>query len=237
MTHGDPELLAMMAMDDVDVPASAATHIAECPECRAELASLRRVTDLARSGGPDDALGAPSPVVWSRISAELGLSADVAGSAQVGSVRAHGRRARRRSWIALVAAAAAVAAIATAVTIGVQQRVADQVLATARLDALPGWEGASGDAALEESVGGGRDIRVRVDAAAAASDGYREVWLLSEDSTGLISLGVLDGAEGRFALPDGVELADYPVVDVSREQLDGDPAHSGDSIVRGSLST
>jgi hypothetical protein len=46
---------------------------------------------------------------------------------------------------------------------------------------------------------------------------------------------VLDGAEGRFDLPDGLDLTQFPVVDVSEEHFDGDPAHSGDSVVRGPL--
>jgi hypothetical protein len=73
---------------------------------------------------------------------------------------------------------------------------------------------------------------------APAPDGtYREVWLLRPDVSGLVSLGMLEGDQGRFDLPDGLDLADYPVVDVSEEHFDGDPAHSGDSVVRGDLST
>ena len=34
---------------------------------------------------------------------------------------------------------------------------------------------------------------------------------------------------------DSVDLARFSVVDVSAEPLDGDPTHSGDSIVRGAL--
>ena len=34
---------------------------------------------------------------------------------------------------------------------------------------------------------------------------------------------------------DGVDLDEYSIVDISVEPIDGDPAHSGDSIVRGQL--
>ena len=34
-------------------------------------------------------------------------------------------------------------------------------------------------------------------------------------------------------MPDGLEISQFPVVDVSDEPFDGDPAHSGGSIVRG----
>ena len=55
------------------------------------------------------------------------------------------------------------------------------------------------------------------------------------DVTQLVSLGVLEGDSGTFAIPAGLELDELPVVDVSLEPFDGDPAHSGDSVVRGTL--
>ena len=63
----------------------------------------------------------------------------------------------------------------------------------------------------------------------------REVWLLTEAVDGLISLGLLNGTEGEFIVPDSVDLERFSIVDVSQEPLDGDPTHSGDSIVRGPL--
>ena len=68
-----------------------------------------------------------------------------------------------------------------------------------------------------------------------ADGDYREVWLIREDGQALISLGVLDDASGTFRVPDGVDLDEYRLVDISFEPVDGDPAHSGDSIVRGEL--
>ena len=70
---------------------------------------------------------------------------------------------------------------------------------------------------------------------APTGEGFREVWLLKPDVSGLVSLGTLDGTSGRFDLPDGLDLSQYSVVDVSEEQFDGNPSHSGDSIVRGPL--
>ena len=63
----------------------------------------------------------------------------------------------------------------------------------------------------------------------------REVWLIKADASGLISIGFLDGDTGTFTIPDGVNLSEYPLVDVSAEPADGNPAHSGNSIVRGEL--
>ena len=43
------------------------------------------------------------------------------------------------------------------------------------------------------------------------------------------------GEKAVLPLPAGVSLADYPVVDISAEPYDGDPTHSTDSVVRGTL--
>lgn len=46
---------------------------------------------------------------------------------------------------------------------------------------------------------------------------------------------MLDGTDGRFTVPADIDLAEYSLVDISEEPDDGDPQHSGDSIVRGPL--
>jgi hypothetical protein len=69
------------------------------------------------------------------------------------------------------------------------------------------------------------------------ANGYHEVWLLDADANKLVSLALLRGTHGRFALPPGVNIATYPVVDVSIEPADGNPAHSGNSVVRGRLAS
>ena len=42
---------------------------------------------------------------------------------------------------------------------------------------------------------------------------------------------------GDFSLPPEVSGSNYPTVDVSYEQVDGDPAHSLVSVVRGTLTS
>lgn len=144
---------------------------------------------------------------------------------------------RRRVWGPVAAAAAAALVVGGVGGILWERREVEPpetTVASATLDPLPDWQGASGDARVEERPDGRRQVVVTVDA--PAPDGtYREVWLLAEDLSGLVSLGVLDGAEGRFDVPDGLDLAEFPVVDVSEEHFDGDPSHSGDSVVRGPL--
>ena len=65
-------------------------------------------------------------------------------------------------------------------------------------------------------------------------DGYYELWIIDPDVEGMFSLGVVSG-DARYELPDNLDPADYPVVDVSVEDIDGDPTHSGRSVWRGVL--
>ncbi len=67
------------------------------------------------------------------------------------------------------------------------------------------------------------------------ADGFFEVWLLGEETGSMVSLGPLRG-DGRYAIPAGVDIAVFPTVDVSVEPPDGDPTHSGNSLLRGTLS-
>ena len=65
-------------------------------------------------------------------------------------------------------------------------------------------------------------------------DGFVEVWLIDTDVVGMHSLGIVEG-QTSFPLPDGLDPEDFPVVDLSIEPIDGDPTHSGASILRGVL--
>ena len=67
-----------------------------------------------------------------------------------------------------------------------------------------------------------------------AGDGFLEVWVISPDVTQLVSLGPLR-ADGVYDLPQGLDPAAFPIVDVSVEPIDGDPTHSGASVLRGEL--
>ena len=142
------------------------------------------------------------------------------------------RPGRRAVWI-LAASVAFVVAIGAGLW-GVTNAVRPTAVAAASLTAFPAHPGAEGTATVLEDRDGPVRLPVEHDAA-ASSDGYREVWLIRSDASALVSLGILDGERGTFVVPEGIDLAEYSLVDVSVEPLDGDPAHSGDSIVRGEL--
>jgi hypothetical protein len=142
---------------------------------------------------------------------------------------------RRRGIRVVFALAASIALIVAAVGTWTLVRQTQPVeIAAATLDAFPAHPDASGTAVIVEKADGARQVEVDLEDA-EPSDGFREVWLITEDASALVSLGTLEGSTGVFPVPDDIDLREYVLVDVSQEPADGDPTHSGDSIVRGEL--
>ena len=106
------------------------------------------------------------------------------------------------------------------------------VLAQTSLSPLPAHTG-SGDAQVEQLPDGTRQLMIRLSNDHIA--GFRGVWVGSADLTKMVSLGVLANESGNFTIPAGIDLAQYPIVDISNQPYNGDPAHSADSIARGKL--
>ncbi|WP_231384029.1 anti-sigma factor [Cellulomonas sp. URHD0024] len=237
----DDDALALLALGEQVASPTELVHLEGCERCTDELAALRAVVDLARSAGADTALVAPAPEVWERVADELDLTPQARALAAQGPstnpVVSIGTRRRPRSratpW---VAAAAAVGLVVGGAGVWWWTTRAEPVtvLATATLEPLPGWQ-ATGSAVVETSPDGSRVLVVDLSKSMTSPDAFQEVWLLTPDVSGLVSVGNLDGATGRFDLPSGLDLTKYSVVDVSQEAIDGNPAHSGDSIVRGPL--
>ncbi|PTL74216.1 hypothetical protein C1I63_16165 [Rathayibacter caricis DSM 15933] len=252
MTHLDPDEIALLALGE-ESSGEADAHLAECPECAQQLVELGHVAEVGRDSR-GVVLETPSAAVWDRIRDELGLEEHSAAPvlapvperpdtapvpvAQSGSTGRHRpERRRRRTGRVVLTSLAAFSALVVGVAGGAWWQASQTedvvVVARAELQAFPDWQGATGSAELE-AVDGGRELIVRLDVQ-GGDGGYREVWLIAADASGLVPLGALDGTEGRFAVPAGLDLSEYSLVDVSEEPLDGDPAHSGDSIVRGPL--
>jgi len=97
-----------------------------------------------------------------------------------------------------------------------------------------GGHSARGNALVEQLPDGTRQVVVTLPQQQLT--GYREVWLGSADLSRMVSLGVLGQGSQAFVVPGGLDLTAYPVLDVSDEPYDGDPAHSADSLARGKLS-
>lgn len=259
MPHIDPERLALFAMGEPVATPSETEHLGDCAACVDDLAALRHVAVAGRASIDIGDLEAPPDAVWVRISSELGLGAGVPDAAEesapavpaqpaaVDAQRApatepepqpaHDAEPPRRRLVTRLFALAASVVLVAGVSLGVwaiNQGSGLTEVAEATLDPFPDHPDAVGAAVVEERPDGTFAVRVKVDAD-AAPDTFREVWLITADASALVSLGVMDGEEQTFAIPADVDLRDYVLVDVSQEPVDGDPTHSGDSIVRGEL--
>ncbi|MGC4938221.1 anti-sigma factor domain-containing protein [Kribbella sp. DT2] len=227
-THLDEELLAQWAFEQVEPDAEAAEHLRTCAECAARLAELRELM-VAVDGLP--AVEAPPTEVWQRVTAELGLSGESASS----SLDARGAGGVPGGWTRRAVALAAGVAVIVGIGIGVGGTLLlgsdDEPQAVVQLNPLAGKTG-SGTAGLVDD-----EQQLKVSASGlAAGGGYYEVWLINEDGKRMVSLGVLAGGhDGTFQLPGDLPAQGYRVVDVSLEPDDGNPAHSLDSVIRGTL--
>jgi len=151
-----------------------------------------------------------------------------------GSARPRRRSPRRTRIVWILAASLTLVVGVSAAVWGLVLRPTVVTVAVATLDALPDHPGVTGTADVEADRDGARTLVVTLDGV-PTSGSFREVWLIRSDTTALISLGILTSGRGTFAIPDDVDLRQYDLVDISAEPLDGNPAHSGDSIVRGTL--
>jgi len=261
MLHCDPTTLALVALgEQVDPDESA--HLESCEQCLADVAELIEVVSVGREA-PSELPVVPERV-WAGIRSELALdrapdgidrpvasvhplpppapaATPASGSGDGVVIPMQPRRSRLWSVAGIAAATGALvggAVVWAAVVSGTggSTGTSQQLVAQAVLDPLPGVADVaqSGQAEVLESADG---QVIRVDARALpARDGFYEVWLIDSDVTRLVALGALPaGSVGTFTVPPGVSIEDFPVVDISLEPLDGDPAHSKESLMRGVL--
>ncbi len=254
MRHCTPEQLALAALRE-PLPADDATHLDSCAQCREEVASLRRAVDalaVPQLAAPGAAVP-PPPGVWAGIAASTGVTTAPRPEA-VATVRAASAPAAvppaqvptpapvvplrtRRSRLLLAAAASLVVGVgigAGAVALGTGDDDEGVAVAAAALDPLDDSD-ATGEARVLERDDGTRVLELDL-SAADLTDGFYEVWLIDESVEDMYPLGMVrGGGEVTLDVPSGVDLTEFPVVDVSVEPLDGDPRHSGRSVARGVL--
>jgi Anti-sigma-K factor rskA len=233
MPHIDPERLALFAIGEPGANAEETEHLAACPTCIDDLASLRHAVMAGRASMDVGELETPPEAVWDRIVDELQLSGLSPTDVDQAPPPVKARRGIATRMWALAAAIVLVAGAGLGAW-ALSQRIGMTEVAEATLAPFPQHPSTEGSAIVEEQPDGSLAVRVALNAD-AAPDTFREVWLITADASALVSLGVLEGREQTFAVPTGVDLHDYVLVDVSQEPEDGDPNHSGDSIVRGEL--
>lgn len=263
-SHLDPDVLALLALGELADHADAQEHLAGCEMCGAELAELRSVVTTARGGPGPVRLADPPAHLWHQIVDELGLTGEAVdlgplpggpagqspveqpaiGQAPIEPAPVEQARARSRAnarWFrpAALATAAGLAGILIGV-LGTQaldsrDEREPKVVASTELGPLPGKDGRASVAV--QRTPDGLAVRVRATGLPAAR-GFYEVWLLDATAKRLISLGALPGTgSASLPVPAGTDLSRYPVLDISLEPDDGDPAHSTNSFIRGSLPT
>lgn len=244
--HPDEETLARLALGE-PVGAEDAAHAEGCASCQAFVAELAETLALVRESSGEE-LVAPPDSVWRAISDEVATDAAVpvspvpapapappseSGSSGVDELAA--RRRPRFGWIAVAAAVGVVAGVVGTQVVPDLVSPQPQVIAQAQLDTLDtGTRG--GEAELLSSRGRALDLRVQVKPL-DPGDGYLEVWLINSDLKRMVSVGVLpsDATEQDFRVTRSLIDQGYVIVDISREQFDDRPQHSGDSLLRGSL--
>jgi hypothetical protein len=252
--HCTPEQLALAALRE-PLRADDDAHLAACERCQAEVASLQRGVDLlavpefAASGAPV----APPANVWAAIAAATGVTAtprdvpDAVAEAAAPeppvavapppapAAEDNVRQLRPRRARLLLAAAAVVAVAGVGAGAIALNRDDGVTLASTELDPIEDT-GASGTASVVEQDDGTRVLRIELDASAA--DGrYYEAWLADESAVGMVSIGAVRPGTTSLPVPDELDLDEFPLVEVSVEPLDGEPNHSGVSLVRGQLDT
>jgi hypothetical protein len=247
MTHVSDDVLAAIALDEPDVDPVDRAHVDSCPVCSEEVAELVRVRSLLREGV--DMRGThrvePGPQVWERVLAATQgeEAAEPAGKVEttVSSMADHraagttAARGRRRWWPAAAAAACLIVGVLVGRAVWAPGETTLPVLATVPLTTLDSSKQQEGTAELLGGQGGqGQELRVDTQPMSPGS-GYVEVWLINSDGKRMVSLGVLSSTEGTFPVPPNAIEQGYTIVDLSREQFDDKPQHSGDSIMRGTL--
>jgi hypothetical protein len=88
VSHIDPVILALRALGGTAGAADDTGHTETCPGCRAELARLSQVVDVAGHAGPAERLETPPPQVWDRIAAAVGSARAIGDPAGDGAVSA-----------------------------------------------------------------------------------------------------------------------------------------------------
>lgn len=144
-------------------------------------------------------------------------------------------RRPRRTWGLAAAAAALVLVVVVGAVALTRDDDTGSVVATADLEPLPDEPTGAATPTRADLVD--HDGRLQLDLSTTklpTPPGYYEIWLIDTAIEGMVSLGPAR-ADGTYTVPPDVDPADYPIVDVSIEPPDGNPTHSGVSVLRGTL--
>jgi hypothetical protein len=242
----DPDRLVRLALAEFSADLTETEHFEECSLCRQELDSLRHIAHLARHTQGLADLPAPSEHLWQRIAtATINTDPTPPIPAQPRPHTASGPTPGRRfvpPWARQVSLALGASFLSVGLTLAGLRLLepapppGPTVAATAQLAALPTAPSGSRGVARVVDQDAGQRLQLQV-TGLPLRPGYYEVWLIDPDTFQMLSVGVLsDGGDELLPLPSTIDLNRYRVVDVSAEDFDGNALHSGQSMLRGTLS-
>ena len=207
-----------------------------------ELDGFGDVMDVLGKGRSDII---PEPVpedLWGRISDEIAASSPrnhlvppthVPKRAPNAEVDLAKRRSATLAYAAMGIAAAIVLLVLVPLALAWQSNRARPIDSVAQLDQLEQFAG-GGTATLR-----GDSLELELDALPGSTDGSSyEVWAIDfegEEIRDLVSLGTVNGST-ELEWPEGTDPEEFSFIDVSVEPDDGNPEHSGSSVLRGELS-
>jgi hypothetical protein len=226
-------------------PSATAQPVGSGPSSSAVSPTAPPVNGAARPTSTAAAAPPPKPQDSSDTAANGAVRPDLRSVAGTGTdvPAVSGQVPSRRRWTRWAAplAAAVVGIVIGAGAVVIAQNNSDNVTieAVAPLTPvpdgpLPPTDGQLGKAELVAAPTG-QEVRVNTADLPPATNTSYEVWLFGDDGK-MVSLGTLDNGNGTFTVPQGINTREYRVVDVSDEPPDGNPAHSGISLIRGAFS-
>lgn len=246
MIHPDDDVLLDLCLEDHPADVAVREHVYGCPTCADRVEAHRRTMHLLRDEEPVPSFDAPAGT-WAAIRAAIDEEERPVAAVPVttGSTPAHPRA--RWWWLGGGVAAGLLVGIAAGVAFAPRATAptptappastspSPPVVAAARLAALQG--STDGRAVLTRDADGTERLDVRVPGMTPPKPGeVYEVWLLHRNGSQMVALGLMPGGpKAEFTVPADLVAQGYQIVDVSREPLDEDATHSGDSLLRGSL--
>jgi hypothetical protein len=253
VAHPDPDRLVLIALGEIPAP----DHLDSCDTCRNEIEQLRAVAAVGAETQEVRDLPPPPATVWAGIAAATGaepptaerrprLTASTRPRRRDTVVAPPRRPGRTRRWGIRVAALVAAVTVGIAGTLAANRLLRDDpptqlacgtVVARADLSALPlAPAGATGEARVL-CDGPQRRLHVHV-TGLPLQPGYYEVWLIDPNTMEMTAIGQLgDGNDVLLPLSSTTDLRKYRLVDISAEVYDNNQAHSGQSMLRGQLTT
>ncbi len=139
---------------------------------------------------------------------------------------------KTRRHLILAGAASLLAVVVGLSLFNIDRTPTETLVASVSNETLP--EAYDGTATASLELDDAPMLEISFDAA-LPTDEPVELWLIKPDLSDMRSLGIVQPGDTSWDWPDDLDPNEYSIVDLSIEPNDGDPTHSGRSILRGQL--